>query len=220
MSTSETCNGMFVEGVCGDSKECCVPSDPAPTEGEETGDDGLDDDEDDEIDQDVIPDAEVQADPDLKESLSLLDAAGDNEVTLDKRAPAKKKTKGDLIYAAAARWLGQPYVWGGGDCKGPTKGGFDCSGLFLHAVCKVTKKKLYHQAKVQYKTRQCRRIPRSKAQRGDAVFWGRNGCKGKVYHVAILKDKNTIIHASGKKYPLRVQKIYTKNICPYAVRCW
>jgi hypothetical protein len=33
---------------------------------------------------------------------------------------------------------GTPYVYGGGSCSGPTKGGYDCSGLVLYALCKVT----------------------------------------------------------------------------------
>jgi cell wall-associated NlpC family hydrolase len=36
--------------------------------------------------------------------------------------------------AAAAKYLGTPYIWGGGDINGPTGGGFDCSGLVLYAV--------------------------------------------------------------------------------------
>lgn len=39
------------------------------------------------------------------------------------------KTKGNLIYAAAAKKLGTPYKWAGGNCAGKTNGGFDCSGL-------------------------------------------------------------------------------------------
>lgn len=46
-------------------------------------------------------------------------------------ARAAKKTKGQLIYAAAAKQLGIPYKWGGGNCAGKTKGGFDCSGVLL-----------------------------------------------------------------------------------------
>jgi cell wall-associated NlpC family hydrolase len=50
---------------------------------------------------------------------------------LDRRAPPNR---GHEVYAAAARWIGTPYVWGGGNCNGPTKGGFDCSGK-LSACC-------------------------------------------------------------------------------------
>lgn len=38
------------------------------------------------------------------------------------------------VVLAAQRWIGQRYVWGGGNIAGPTNGGFDCSGLTLHAV--------------------------------------------------------------------------------------
>jgi hypothetical protein len=45
---------------------------------------------------------------------------------------------GATVIAAAARWIGTPYVWGGGDTHGPTRGdglvGFDCSGLALYAI--------------------------------------------------------------------------------------
>jgi cell wall-associated NlpC family hydrolase len=45
----------------------------------------------------------------------------------------------------AERWIGTPYVWGGGDQSGPTAGlassgpaGFDCSGLVLYAVAQAS----------------------------------------------------------------------------------
>ncbi|WP_277985799.1 C40 family peptidase [Sanguibacter massiliensis] len=38
------------------------------------------------------------------------------------------------IVAAARKYLGLPYVWGGGNIHGPTQGGFDCSGLTSYAV--------------------------------------------------------------------------------------
>jgi cell wall-associated NlpC family hydrolase len=39
------------------------------------------------------------------------------------------KRSGSGIVAAAEKEKGLPYVWGGGGCKGPSKGGFDCSGM-------------------------------------------------------------------------------------------
>lgn len=42
--------------------------------------------------------------------------------------------------AAAKTALGVPYVWGGGDQNGATKGGFDCSGFTTFVVAQATKK--------------------------------------------------------------------------------
>lgn len=50
------------------------------------------------------------------------------------------------IIAYASKWIGTPYLWGGGDDHGPTKGcghgfcgtGFDCSGLTKYAVYQAT----------------------------------------------------------------------------------
>ena len=39
-----------------------------------------------------------------------------------------EKRTGSGIVAAAEKEKGIPYVYGGGGCKGPSKGGFDCSG--------------------------------------------------------------------------------------------
>jgi cell wall-associated NlpC family hydrolase len=54
-------------------------------------------------------------------------------------APAQPMAPNDGSFAsnvilAGQRWIGQPYVWGGGDTAGPTRGGFDCSGLTVNAV--------------------------------------------------------------------------------------
>jgi len=56
--------------------------------------------------------------------------------------PAGDGSFGSAVLAAAVRWQGTPYSWGGGDTSGPTLGvaqgagtrGFDCSGLTLKAV--------------------------------------------------------------------------------------
>jgi cell wall-associated NlpC family hydrolase len=41
-----------------------------------------------------------------------------------------EKRTGPGIVNAAKSQIGTPYVWGGGGCKGPSKGGYDCSGKF------------------------------------------------------------------------------------------
>ena len=46
--------------------------------------------------------------------------------------PAPSGGGGSGIVSAAVKEEGLPYVWGGGGCAGPSKGGFDCSGT-LHS---------------------------------------------------------------------------------------
>jgi hypothetical protein len=36
---------------------------------------------------------------------------------------------GSRIYEAAIKWVGTRYIRGGGDCNGPSRGGFDSSGM-------------------------------------------------------------------------------------------
>ena len=65
---------------------------------------------------------------------------------------------GNNVVAAAKRWLGTTYAWGGGNADGPTKGiadggvadsygdfnkvGFDCSGLVMYAVAQASGKQI------------------------------------------------------------------------------
>ena len=49
-----------------------------------------------------------------------------------------RSTIRDKIVAQARRALGLPYVWGGGGARGPSGGGFDCSGLTQFAVAQAT----------------------------------------------------------------------------------
>lgn len=42
--------------------------------------------------------------------------------------PLAERSTGSGIVSAAQSQKGIPYVWGGGGCGGPSKGGYDCSG--------------------------------------------------------------------------------------------
>jgi len=53
--------------------------------------------------------------------------------TDDPRSSIREK-----VVAEARRALGLPYVWGGGGARGPSGGGFDCSGLTQFAVAQAT----------------------------------------------------------------------------------
>jgi cell wall-associated NlpC family hydrolase len=82
---------------------------------------------------------------------------------------------GEAEIAAAQKWLGTPYVWGGGNFFGPTTGlsgslvGFDCSGLVLYAVYQASggKIQLPHYADTQ--ARMGKAVPPSQLQPGDVI---------------------------------------------------
>jgi hypothetical protein len=99
-------------GAPGKKKQCCVAAADDATAGDagDMGDDNVSDDG-------VIPEEESK-----REAAAA--AAAQNSTLARRRIPPP----GELVYAAAAQWIGTPYVRGGGNCHGPTRGGFDNSG--------------------------------------------------------------------------------------------
>jgi hypothetical protein len=100
------------------------------------------------------------------------------------------------VIAAARRWLGTPYSWGGGGPAGPSKGidrgagtiGFDCSGLTQYAMAAAgytiggtTREQIDDGTAV---------AGVAQAQPGDLIFWG-----SPVHHVAIYLGGGKVIHA-------------------------
>lgn len=110
--------------------------------------------------------------------------------TLLRAVRTLRRTPGAIAAKAALRRLGTPYIWGGGSPSGPTRGGFDCSGLALYAWSKagVT---LPHYTGTQFE--RGRRIPFPRLRRGDLVFFG--GGTTDPTHVGIYLSKGTMIHA-------------------------
>ncbi|WP_206737004.1 C40 family peptidase [Streptomyces sp. GZWMJZ-114] len=95
---------------------------------------------------------------------------------------------GGGIVGVARSALGTPYVWGGGNAQGATKGGFDCSGLAQYAYAKgagisIPRTTGPQQAKAS-------RISESQAVAGDLVFFGMP-----AYHVGIYLGGGRMIHA-------------------------
>ncbi|KAI2707294.1 hypothetical protein CBS147332_6948 [Penicillium roqueforti] len=130
---------------------------------------------------------------------------------------------GKAIIAAAEKEKGLPYVWGGGGCKGPSGGGFDCSGLTQYAVCQALKKTIPRVAQDQYNSSLGKRYSRAQAKPGDLLFWATGGdCKNKVVHVGIFINDKTMINAAHTGTPVREQAIWTsyggESICPYVMR--
>lgn len=109
-------------------------------------------------------------------------------------SPAPSGELGERIVAAARKEFGYPYVWGGGDENGPTKGqdggeeGYDCSGLVLRAVAVATKGKvkLPHQTQAQTKDEHLKKVDWEDKKPGDLIFLGGEGAE---HHVGIYSGK-------------------------------
>lgn len=96
---------------------------------------------------------------------------------------------GDKIPETAMKYLGAPYLWGG---RSPF--GIDCSGL-VQVVFNMVGIKLPRDAANQAQVGETIHL-HEEALPGDLAFF--DNSEGKIVHVGILKDKNSIIHASGQ----------------------
>lgn len=108
---------------------------------------------------------------------------------------------GAATVAAAQRWIGTPYVWGGGDATGPTGGGFDCSGLTLYAIYQASGGaiRLPHYTQAQQDSRYGHPVPFSQRAPGDLIFFTTPGERDS-HHVAIYlgrsqSGQDLVIHA-------------------------
>lgn len=104
------------------------------------------------------------------------------------------------VIARATAELGLPYVWGGGDADGPTRGedpdgpvGFDCSGLALYAYAGVDVA-VPHQTQAIWAT-----FPhitdRAVLQPGDLLLYSINGAASGIHHVGIYLGGDAMIEA-------------------------
>ncbi|KAL9608087.1 MAG: hypothetical protein Q9167_007061 [Letrouitia subvulpina] len=145
------------------------------------------------------------------------------------------------IVSAALKEKGLPYVWGGGGCKGPSKGGFDCSGngnfyfppfffllllstqtkkanprgakgLTQYAICQALNKEIPRTAQTQYHASNGKHLPRADAKPGDLIFWAEGGdCKNDVAHVGIFMRDGWMVNAAHTGTPVREQSIWTSS---------
>ncbi|MGV9822946.1 C40 family peptidase [Nocardia xishanensis] len=108
---------------------------------------------------------------------------------------------GRAVIEHAARWIGTPYVWGGGDTSGPTGGGFDCSGLTLYAVYHASGGRIrlphYTQAQQDHPTAQV--ISFDERAPGDLIFFTARGDTDS-HHVGIYygrddQGRDLLLHA-------------------------
>ncbi|KAF2009325.1 hypothetical protein BU24DRAFT_468295 [Aaosphaeria arxii CBS 175.79] len=107
---------------------------------------------------------------------------------------------GQLILAKAKTAEGTPYHWGGGNCNGPTGGGYDCSGLVSWAICQVTGRNLFSEGLRVTRSMYCASESKLKYKKlnfadrraGDAVFFGgkcdcANDPEG-IHHVGLMMN--------------------------------
>ncbi|WP_245721049.1 C40 family peptidase [Nocardia pseudovaccinii] len=87
--------------------------------------------------------------------------------------PAHASAFGRAVIEAAMKWIGTPYVWGGGDTTGPTGGGFDCSGLTLYAIYQASggRIRLPHYTQAQQDHPSARSVLLADRAPGDLIFF-------------------------------------------------
>ncbi|KXX60055.1 lytic transglycosylase [Rhodococcus sp. LB1] len=112
---------------------------------------------------------------------------------------------GGRIVQAAMQYLGLPYVWGGGSVKGPSSGGFDCSGLTSYAVYDATAGLILPRtSETQWNVGV--EVPLSEASPGDLLFgnWGSGG----PGHVAIYLGNGQMVHAPTTGDVVRIGPVF------------
>ncbi|GCE39231.1 C40 family peptidase [Rhodococcus sp. USK10] len=112
---------------------------------------------------------------------------------------------GGRIVQAAIRYLGLPYVWGGGSVKGPSSGGFDCSGLTSYAVYDATAGFILPRtSETQWNVGV--EVPLEDARPGDLLFgnWGSGG----PGHVAIYLGNGQMVHAPTTGDVVRIAPVF------------
>lgn len=113
---------------------------------------------------------------------------------------------GGRIVEAALRYLGLPYVWGGGNVNGPSGGGFDCSGLTSYAVHAATVENVSLPRTSETQWNVGTEIPLADARPGDLLFgnWGPAG----PGHVAIYLGNGKMVHAPTTGDVVRIAPVF------------
>lgn len=134
-----------------------------------------------------------------------LDKADGTSAGLGPQAPADLMKQADAataglpqemraaVLAAAKKYLGTPYVWGG-----TTPAGFDCSGLLQYAFAQVglsLPRLSYDQLRIGTPEQ------RSKLKPGDFIGWGDGG------HIALYLGNNQVLEAPRPGESVRIRTV-------------
>lgn len=109
----------------------------------------------------------------LASHLSPTDPSSDSAAGLadpDNDRGDHRKSLGEIAVEQARRALGLPYVWGGGGARGPSGGGFDCSGLTQFAIAQATDGQVILPRTTYDQIRVGRPVDLEHARPGDLVF--------------------------------------------------
>jgi len=114
------------------------------------------------------------------------------------------------VINAAQKWLGTPYLWGGGNPNGPTSGighgthtvtGFDCSGLVLYALAQAGIKGVPHLARDQLTMGKSVGTDMSALQPGDLIGMEAGG------HIGIYLGNGKFIEAPHTGANVRISDL-------------
>lgn len=136
--------------------------------------------------------------------------------------PAPGSGVGGAIVAAAEKWLGLPYVYGGGGPGGPTYGGFDCSGLTQYAVYQATNGQVLLPRTAAEQRLAGVSVPRDLAQMqpGDLIVFDVPNDPAPWGHVGIYIGGGQMINATHPGSTVKIESItstYWQNM-PWDVR--
>ena len=131
-------------------------------------------------------------------------------VPSDPTAGPGSASAADTAIAAAKRWIGTRYAWGGGSLTGPSEGwgidagviGFDCSGLTRYAYAQAG---IYipRNSSAQYAA--LAKVSGSNLQPGDLVFYATDTSRpSTIHHVAMYLGGQMMIEAPESGLTVRI----------------
>lgn len=104
-------------------------------------------------------------------------------------------TAGGNAVEAASRWVGTPYVWGGGGSHGPSGGGFDCSGLTQYAVSQASGGHVALPRTTYEQIHSGMRVSMHDVRAGDLIFPADSFSRRGPEHVQLATSRDTVLEA-------------------------